>query len=235
MRMSNIGCASRLYLIFELGFGSFDWKSATPLITTSESPMPPSLDAGGDDGDGECVSDCDSDMRGELTIIFLHLLYPEMDIKTSALSRMECIRRKSVHFPWPLYIHSTIMAVTLEKIKFYRPHSLPARPIKSISPNDRLTPFLHPSKRVNPKPSIHSSSLISFPQPALHHMLPPRPPAVITSIHSSERTISPTTSSTSDTVHTNPPVRMILTERSVTFQSWRVKTERKTRLWFVCL
>ncbi|EED20627.1 hypothetical protein TSTA_038340 [Talaromyces stipitatus ATCC 10500] len=92
------------------------------------------------------------------------------------------------------------MAVTLNNIKFYHPPSLPARPIKSTSPNDH-----HTSKRTDSTPSTHSKlSFSPFSQPALPHPLPPRPPAIIPCSHHTASATLHFPSSTSHTADSHP-------------------------------
>ncbi|KAE8551366.1 hypothetical protein EYB25_005251 [Talaromyces marneffei] len=76
------------------------------------------------------------------------------------------------------------MAVTLNNIKFYRPPSLPTRPLKSTPPNHNHTSISSRTSKSTDLAPNHST--LPFPplsQPALPHPLPPRPPAIFPSSH----------------------------------------------------
>ncbi|EEA22458.1 hypothetical protein PMAA_090870 [Talaromyces marneffei ATCC 18224] len=76
------------------------------------------------------------------------------------------------------------MAVTLNNIKFYRPPSLPTRPLKSTPPNHNHTSISsRTSKRTDLAPNHSTLPFPPLSQPALPHPLPPRPPAIFPSSH----------------------------------------------------
>ncbi|EED14524.1 hypothetical protein TSTA_107310 [Talaromyces stipitatus ATCC 10500] len=73
------------------------------------------------------------------------------------------------------------MAITLDEIRFYRPHSLPARPTKSL--NHQPTSFPHHASKTPQFTSLTPAKTLFplLPQPVLPHPLPPRPPTIISS------------------------------------------------------
>lgn len=96
------------------------------------------------------------------------------------------------------------MAITLDEIRFYRPHSLPARPTKS--PNHHLASLLHHTSKT-PQSTSSNHSKILFPplsQPVLPHPLPPRPPTIVSSDHHAESTALYPPITTSHTAQSHP-------------------------------